>query len=627
MLFKQIPSAGVSATTEHTDSQSQPHLRARSRRDLLTLGAVATGMVGAAAMTTAIVRADNEAPFLAESVQTSQKATVTLPPISVIALNRLAWGPKPGDTNTSIEAFNALGADDGTRLSAYVTQQLDPTFVATADDADTRLTAAAANLPSLGLSLPQLWTTYYTPQNATRTRPTQDVRVAALIRAVFSRRQLYEVLVDFWHNHFSIYAWGNDYASATWATYDRDVIRPNALGNFHALLQGVAQSTAMLYYLSNYISQGALFNENWGRELMELHTLGVENYLGPKDPTSVPADPASPLGLAVGYVDNDVYEAARCFTGWRINNGQSGAPGNDGTYFYYQQWHDRANKLFLKQYIPADQAQEQDGKHVLDLLAQHPGTARFVVRKLWRRLISDNVPAPGTPNALFDAVVKTFSNNWQAPNQIQLVVQQLLLGVPASGSTLAIPSPFGTTWGEKIKRPHEVLYSALRTVGADIKVDGAGLSTLWTSYDAMGQQQFGRRSPDGYPDVHDAWTNTTSMLYRWRTISNLLENAFYNPTALTGVQVDNNALLAASSVNTPSSLADFWIARTLGRAMDDPAHRAQIVTLLQGWDTGNPATSAKPIYATDAVMAPADIANRLRRMIAVILMAPEFQQK
>ena len=196
--------------------------------------------------------------------QQSRRSRSALAPLAVIALDRLAWGPKPGDPTTSVEAFNALGADDDARLAAWVTQQLDPTFLGQPDDSDTRIANAAAVLPSLNLSLPQLWATYYTATSPDRDAPARDVRVATLIRAATSRRQLYEVMVDFWHNHFSIYAWGSDYASATWASYDRDVIRANALGNFRTLVEKVAKSTAMLYYLDNYISQGASFNENWG---------------------------------------------------------------------------------------------------------------------------------------------------------------------------------------------------------------------------------------------------------------------------------------------------------------------------------------------------------------------------
>ena len=108
-------------------------------------------------------------------------------------------------------------------------------------------------------------------------------------------------------------------------------------------------------------------------------------------------------------------------------------------------------------------------------------------------------------------------------------------------------------------------------MGAEIKPDSGGLSSLWSTYDAMDQQLFGRRPPDGFPDVRDAWTNTASMLYRWRLFNGLLENSFYSTSTNTGVQVDNATLIATTAPNnTPQSIVDFWVARILGRAMDDP---------------------------------------------------------
>ena len=280
---------------------TEPVTAPASRREILKLGTAMAGVIALGATAgapsavdaTSVDATSTEARAPLSLDLPAAEPQVALAPLAVIALDRLAWGPKPGDPTTSIEAFNALGADDNARLAAWVTQQLDPTFLGQPDDSDTRIANAAAVLPSLNLTLPQLWTTYYTATSADRIRPRGDVRVATLIRAVTSRRQLYEVMVDFWHNHFSIFAWGYDYASATWASYDRDVIRANVLGNFRTLVEKVAKSTAMLYYLDNYISQGASFNENWGRELLELHTLGAENYLGTQDPTGVPTDPVS----------------------------------------------------------------------------------------------------------------------------------------------------------------------------------------------------------------------------------------------------------------------------------------------------------------------------------------------
>lgn len=583
-----------------------------SRRDALKLGALAAG----AAMMSAATKpahADDDAPFVA-GISHVGEAAVALPSRAIIALNRLAWGPRPGD----VDNFNLYGPDEDSRLTAWVNQQLDPTFVATPDDSDARLAAAAANLPSLNLNLSQLWSTYYAASGADRSRPARDTRVATLIRAVHSSRQLYEVMVDFWHNHFSIFAWDGSYAGATWTSYDRDVIRPNALGNFRVMLEAVTKSTAMLFYLDNFINQVAGFNENWARELMELHTLGTENYYGTVSPDTVPKDPVT--GVAVGYTDEDVYEAAAAFTGWRVNNGQSGAPANDGSFYYHEPWHDKRGKRFLGKNFPGFQAPMQDGLDVLNILAAHPGTARYVVRKLWRRLIGDNAPQPGEVNATFDAAVAQWLALWDPAvdvgrNQIRDTVR-----------VLATSPEFKATWGQKIKRPHEALFSALRAAGANIAVDGGGLSSLWSSFDAIGQQMFGRRSPDGYPDIRDAWTNSTSMLYRWRMVNSLMEGSFYNTSANTGVRVDNAELIALTgAANTPNAIADFWISRILNRSMDDPAHRAEIVKMMQGWDTGSNSTSVKPVYAADAVMSATDISNRLRRMIAVILMSPEFQ--
>ncbi|MDW8394960.1 MAG: DUF1800 family protein [Anaerolineae bacterium] len=166
------------------------------------------------------------------------------PSMALHALSRLAFGPRPGDSHTSIEAFNALGTTDDVRLANWVDQQLDPAFLAQPDESDQRISASASNLPTLGLSLADLWAAHMVGSGS-RTRPVADTRNVTLLRALYSRRQLYEVMVDFWHNHFSVFGWDGQYASATWVHYDRDVIRPHALGNFRQMLEAVAKSPAM----------------------------------------------------------------------------------------------------------------------------------------------------------------------------------------------------------------------------------------------------------------------------------------------------------------------------------------------------------------------------------------------
>lgn len=575
-----------------------------SRRAALKLGAalLAASAVGAAG------------PAAAKPL-----AAPSLPPLSIIALNRLAYGPKPGNASvpTSLAWFEALGADDVGRLTTYVDAQLSPNFGADTE-VNTRLSVAAGNLPTLNLSRAQLWANYYLASGADRNRPVRDVRAATLIRATYSQWQLFEVLTEFWHNHFSIYAWDSSYAGSTWVHYDRDVIRANVLGNFYNMLVAVAQSPAMLYYLDNYISQDSGPNENWARELFELHTMGAENYLGVKNPATVPDWTGVPAvaGVPQGYVDDDVYGSTSCFTGWRVNNGSNGTTANDGSFQYYNPWHWQNPKQVLKTYIPYGQG-IQDGYTVLRLVADHPGTARFVCRKLARRLLGIN-----PSESLVDGAATRFYNFRNDADQLKKVVRYIICG--SDGPDLADPAaPFFNTWGETVKRPHEALFSALRAVGADVRPnDGNGLSSVWGTYDAMGQQMFGRRSPDGYPDVRDPWLSSSSLLYRWRTYNSLMENSFYSTSSNVGLFVDVNAVNMGGA-NTPNTIADFWIARLLGRPLDDPAHKAEFTRILQGWSSPTPTVT--PVYGVDQAMAQTDINNRLRRMVAVILMSPEFQ--
>ena len=198
-----------------------------------------------------------------------------LPSMDVIASNRLGFGPRPGFQ----DAFQALGATPQERLQAYVDQQLS---YATVDDAACNARLAAACFTTLNKSLTQLWAdhVYNNTQGwSYRMLPITESERATWIRAVYSQRQLFEVLVDFWHNHFNVHGW-HSYAGPVFVHYDRDVIRAHALGNFRQMLEAVAKSTAMLYYLDNYLNQVGGFNENFARELLELHTMGAENYLG-----------------------------------------------------------------------------------------------------------------------------------------------------------------------------------------------------------------------------------------------------------------------------------------------------------------------------------------------------------
>jgi len=368
--------------------------------------------------------------------------------------------------------------------------------------------------------------------------------------------------------------------------YDRDVIRANALGNFRQMLEEMATSTAMLYYLDNYINQVGGFNENWARELLELHTLGAENYLGVMDPFSAPVDEN---GIPIGYVDNDVYEAARCFTGWRVDHSswESGV-GQSGTFLYYPDWHDRANKFFMQQYIPADQAPMKDGRDVLDAIAAHPGTARHISRKLCRRLVGDS-----PPQDLVDAAAAVFMAHQDSSDQLKRVVREIILS-----------EAFRTTYGEKIKRPFEIAVTMLRITKADFTPS----DVFGWYYDDLGQPLFSHPAPNGYPDLKEDWTGTTSMLQRWQLCNALIEGWAY------GTSINLLSQMPVST-RTPTAIADFWIDRILGRAMHPAENRQEIIDFIaQGSDAD--------IDLPDDL-----IAERLPRMVALILMSPDFQYR
>ncbi len=215
---------------------------------------------------------------------------ITTPPLGVIAHNRIAFGPRPGD----IDAFNDLGPDDISRLTAFVDQQLDPASI---DDSALNVRLADPAYMTLNKTLQQLWAEHYRAENLPwqeRIRPAMETQYAAFVKAIYSNRQLVEVLVDFWHNHFNVYSWDMPMA-AVWVHYDRDVIRPHVLGNFRDMLDANTKSTAMLYYLDNVDSSDDGPNENYARELCELHTIGAENYLGVTPQWEVPMDGPSAM--------------------------------------------------------------------------------------------------------------------------------------------------------------------------------------------------------------------------------------------------------------------------------------------------------------------------------------------
>ena len=331
-----------------------------------------------------------------------------------------------------------------------------------------------------------------------------EVQSAKLARAVSSDRQLQEVMVDFWENHFSVFA-GKGQTRLYLAAYDRDAVRPHALGTFRDLLGAVAKSPAMLFYLDNWRSAAdstrptlaargsprrvpaALgpttprrapaarasaaprpphrngLNENYGRELMELHTLGVDG----------------------GYTQQDVIEVARAFTGWSIDP-------RDGSFVFRPQLHDAGAKVVLGHRLAAGRGIE-DGEDVLDILASSPATARFVARKLVVHFVSDSAPA-----ALVERVAQTYMRTGGD-------IREMMRTIATSPEFFSRAS-----YRAKVKTPFELVASALRAMGA---APDTGHRTA-TLVARLGQPIFGRQTPDGWPDHGDAWMNTGAILNR-----------------------------------------------------------------------------------------------------------------
>ena len=547
------------------------------------------------------------------------KPAGALPPLETIALTRLAFGPTPA----ALDEFRALKGAPDKQLASYVDAQLHPERL---DDKACEARLAAGKFETLSKNLKALWAEHVVAanvlrdksladqkafdmsmssssaagvapstgtaggvparppafdENKLRLQPVRELEAATWLRAVYSRRQLNEVLVDFWHDHFNVFGWDGP-TSPLFVSYDRDVIRPHALGNFRALLGATAKSPSMLFYLDNALSQSGNPNENYARELFELHALGTENYAGTKDRSEVPGYAE---GRPAAYVDGDVYESARAFTGWRVANGKN--VDDTGEFVYFDGWHDRFQKIVLGRPLKEYQPPLKDGEDVLDLLADHPGTARYVSRKLCRRLVCDE-----PPEALVAAAAKVFHAQRRAPDQLRRVVRATVLS-----------EAFRSTWGQKMKRPFEASVGMLRATGAEFFPSDAFLG----AQQRAGQRLFQWRTPDGYPDSHVRWGGTTPTLERWRTANMLLSGAW------DGVRADV-VKQTPSSIKTPRQAARFWSARVLGR----PAPRAHAAALedflAQGRNPGSPLPDAM-------------LKERLPAAVALALMSPDFQLK
>jgi len=342
-------------------------------------------------------------------------------------------------------------------------------------------------------------------------RPVNEIRAATMLRQRYSKYQLREIMAEFWHNHFNVQADANLNIGAFFPLHDR-AIRNNVFGNFRTLLEAIAQSPAMLYYLNNNESKSGPANENYARELFELHTLGSGVYLNAVY-NKWKQVPGAFEEKPIGYIDQDVYEAARAFTGWTVGDGarlghQERLP-ETGEFFYYEAWHDNYQKRVLGVEIEANQPPLADGKKVLDLVAYHHATAKHLCEKLCQRFIGDTYP---------ESLVTTLSEIWiknqTASDQISKVLSALLNSIEYCSASV-----------QKIKRPPELIFSFLRGISADITPH----QTIYYTIIQMGYKPFGWPAPTGHPDNNEYWISSNMLLNRWNAIISLL----YNKEAIT----------------------------------------------------------------------------------------------
>ena len=455
----------------------------------------------------------------------------------VHVLNRIGFGPTPA----AIERVRRIG------LAAYIDEQLRPERIV--DSAVAARLSAFATLEKTSAELAQEYflpamierrqqrrsaqggadagTAPTDPQPRTgeqmasmrmQRAPIAELSQQKIVRAVYSERQLEEVLVDFWFNHFNVFV-GKGQVRTYLAEYEREAIRPHALGRFRELLGATAKSPAMLFYLDNWQSTAAAdartsadaktdaarqrrgqqqmplrgrrqknriqmptrpertladlppqmrrrgLNENYARELMELHTLGVDG----------------------GYTQKDVQEVARAFTGWTIANPRQGGP-----FRFEPRLHDDGEKAVLGHRIKAGGGQS-DGEHVLDLLVKHPSTARHIATKLARKFVADDPPA---------ALVTRAAERFRATDgDIREVVRTIVTS----------PEFFAKeAYRAKVKSPYEFVVSAVRVT----TVDTSDAIPLVMAVRDLGMPLYGAQPPTGYSDRAEAWVNTGALLNR-----------------------------------------------------------------------------------------------------------------
>jgi len=578
-LLETPPDDTSTASDEEGTPAPSPSRKRTSRRHLLLAPALAMA-------TTACTREEVERffaaigkplpgtnpptpPAPAPPPATSPPPTTPPPPpeptdvTAALAVDKLTFGPKPG----LVEAVQAMG------VQAWIDRQLAPAglpdaegLLASPDFATLRNT----NLANLGVL-----------QDKGEDRLCDELDHATLLRAVRSERQLYEVMCDFWANHFNIWR-HHSYIGFMRIRDNEDVIRPNALGKFRDMLLASAHSPAMLDYLDNLPSDASTpggVNQNYARELMELHTLGIIN------------------GEHV-YTEDDVQAVAMVLSGWSIR-WEEDDPQRFTFEFHPYQHTDQAVSAFGGAFTaPAHPDHEgyDDGVRLLTFLANHPSTARYIAYKLCRRFIADNPPMNVVESA---AAVFTANDTAIAPTLRHI---------------FRTPE-FAASGRRKVRRPLEHLTACCRALGASVPTNPQGNAAyaMRRALEDMGQPIFERVSPDGYPDVAPYWVSSEGLLKRWGVSGKIARNKLTWYKESDKLTVDLVALLPNP---LPATVGDLvvWMAQNLGNFTMPPADVADLCTSIAVPSSGAAATLSGN-------------ASKLALAAGLVLSHPTFQRR
>ncbi len=616
------------------------------RGNLFKRNAMGRSMTSVATMLVLALGVQVTANFNSTAAQRSTKKQAAMTADQRIAhvLSRLTYGARPGD----FERVKAMGVE------AFINEQLDPDSID-----NSAIIAKLRRLPTLNMATPVIIEQYTPPKPAASPSPVPakpadvmtapdlksmannsekqeagkmptvqsampnemqkedagkmsalqqgaqaapkptpppknpqmvvtDLQRAKLLRAIYSEQQLYELMVDFWENYFSIFA-NKDDDRYLLTAFDRETIRPFAMGRFRDLLGATAHSPAMLFYLDNwrssvprpYPAKGEKpagvdggFNENYARELMELHTLGVDG----------------------GYTQKDVQEVARCFSGWTIQK-----PNEQGLFVYRPGYHDDGEKIVLGHKILAGGGYA-DGERVLDILASHSSTAKFIATKLARRFISDD-----PPQSVIDRAAAVFlKTDGSIRETLRAIVTSPEFFSPAA-------------YRAKTRSPLEFVAAAMRALNADTDGDRPVLDFI----SRMGQPLFGRITPDGYSDRAEQWLSSGAMIARLNFASALATNRIKGTSIkcsnlLNGTDEANKEAVAAklTQLTVPIDLSNS------SRSVLD-----KVVSSGPPAASSPPPTTVSAAFDPKSAQTPGAPVAYVSELVTLLIGSPEFQHR